>query len=144
MTLLWQRALGDPDFKRIFCLVHAERLTYQVSDMALRSLSDVSQGKTGWLMNIISVFVNATTTPSVPGYRLVIICSNEEEEKSHIISKLHNCRRPFALTLDTEQCQRYLTSHFTGQIESFNSSQNPPAMASNIDHEKLATNVHSF
>ena len=47
VTLLWQRAIGDPGFRRIFCLVHAERLTYQVSDKALRSLSDLSQGHRG-------------------------------------------------------------------------------------------------
>ena len=48
--LLWQRAINDPEFKRIFCLVHAERLTYQVSDKALRSLSDLSQGRRGQLL----------------------------------------------------------------------------------------------
>ena len=48
--LLWQRAIGDPEFRRIFCLVHAERLTYQVSDKALRSLSDLSQGQRGDFM----------------------------------------------------------------------------------------------
>ena len=47
VKLLWQRAIGDPEFRRIFCLVHAERLTYQVSDKALRSLSDLSQGQRG-------------------------------------------------------------------------------------------------
>ena len=41
------RAVKDPMFKRIFCLVHAEKLSYQVSDWALRSLSDLTQGKQG-------------------------------------------------------------------------------------------------
>ena len=71
-------------------------------------------------------------------YRLVIVCSNEEEEKSHIISKLHSCRRPFAQKLDTDQCQRYLKAHFTGQVESLSASysQLQPAMASAVDHEQ--------
>ena len=72
-------------------------------------------------------------------YRLVIICSNEEEEKSHIISKLHSCRRPFAQKLDEDQCKRYLKTHFTGQVESLSSSyssQMQPAMASAVDHEQ--------
>ena len=72
-------------------------------------------------------------------YRLVIICSNEEEEKSHIISKLHSCRRPFAQKLDTYQCQHYLKAHFTGQVESLSpsySSQMQPAMASAVDREQ--------
>jgi hypothetical protein len=69
---------------------------------------------------------------------LVIICSNEEEEKSHIISKLHSCRRPFAQKLDTDQCQGYLKAHFTGQVESLSSysSQMQPVMASAVDHEQ--------
>ena len=47
VTLLWQRAIGDPDFRRIFCLLHAEKLSYKVSDAAIRSLTDLIQGKTG-------------------------------------------------------------------------------------------------
>ena len=43
------RAISDPGFRRLFCLVHAEKLTYQVSDHALRSLSQNSQGKKGIL-----------------------------------------------------------------------------------------------
>lgn len=43
------RAIDDPDYKRIFCLVHAEKLSYQVSDQALSSLSRYSQGKQGKL-----------------------------------------------------------------------------------------------
>ena len=68
----------------------------------------------------------------------MIICSNEEEEKSHIISKLHSCKRPFAQTLDSEQCQHYLKTHFTGQVCS-ESSQMQPAMASIVDHERYNT-----
>ena len=45
VTLLWQRAIGDPGYKRIFCLLHAEKLSYQVCDLALQSLSELSQGK---------------------------------------------------------------------------------------------------
>ncbi len=45
VDLLWRRAIGDPGFKRVFCLAHAERLSYQVCDTALRSLQELSQGK---------------------------------------------------------------------------------------------------
>ena len=47
VTLLWKRALGDPQHFRLFCLVHAERLSYKVCDRALQSLSHLSQGKKG-------------------------------------------------------------------------------------------------
>ncbi len=47
VELLWMRAINDPEYKRIFCLVHAEKLSYQVSDSALRSLAEHSQGRHG-------------------------------------------------------------------------------------------------
>ena len=47
VILLWNRALSDPGFRRIFCLVHAERLSYQVSDKALRALAEQSQACEG-------------------------------------------------------------------------------------------------
>ncbi len=47
VTLLWKRAMGDPNKFKIFCLVHAENLSYQICDKSLKSLSEVSQGKTG-------------------------------------------------------------------------------------------------
>ena len=47
VTLLWKRAMGDPNYIHIFCLVHAERLSYHTCDKALKSLSEISQGKKG-------------------------------------------------------------------------------------------------
>ena len=41
------RAVSDPEHWRIFSLIHAEKLSYQVSDLALRTLSEHSQGKQG-------------------------------------------------------------------------------------------------
>ncbi len=46
VELFWMRAVSDPGFKRLFSLVHAEKLTYQVSDQALHSLS-LCKGKQG-------------------------------------------------------------------------------------------------
>ena len=45
VTLLWQRAIDDPGFKRIFCLLHAEKLSYQVCHKAIQSLTELSQGR---------------------------------------------------------------------------------------------------
>ena len=47
VILLWRRALGDPSHCRVFCLVYAEQLSYQVCDNALWSLSQLSQGQKG-------------------------------------------------------------------------------------------------
>ena len=50
VTLLWKRAMGDPNHFRLFCLVNAELLSYQVCDSAIKSLHDFSQGNTGKLI----------------------------------------------------------------------------------------------
>ena len=50
VTLLWKRAMGDPNHFRIFCLVHAELLSYQVCDKALRSLTECSFAKNGKIL----------------------------------------------------------------------------------------------
>ncbi len=47
VEIFWMRALSDPEYKRIFCLVHAEKLSYKVSDSALHSLAEHSQGRHG-------------------------------------------------------------------------------------------------
>lgn len=41
------RAINERRRRRIFCLVHAEKLSYQVADQALRSFTKHSQGKKG-------------------------------------------------------------------------------------------------
>ena len=98
--------------------MHAERLSYQVSDKALHSLAELTQGQTGIVTSttidiglIILMFMHT-------GYRLVIICSNENEEKSLIISRLHRCRRQFAEPKNDDQLKCYLKAHFTGQMKS--------------------------
>lgn len=47
INLLWQRAIRDPEFKRIFCLVHAEKLSYQTCDKVVETLKMLAQGKQG-------------------------------------------------------------------------------------------------
>ena len=47
VTLLWKRAFDDPGNKRIFCLVNADLLVYQVCDKSLHELQHLSQNKKG-------------------------------------------------------------------------------------------------
>ena len=49
VNLLWQRAVCDPGFRRIFCLAHAEKLSYQTVDKTLRALTEIVLGRTGTL-----------------------------------------------------------------------------------------------
>ena len=162
VTLLWQRAIGDPGFKRIFCLLHAEKLSYQVCDQALLSLMELSHGrKKSENNNILSpssclgdksppslrhppsffslLFLSPFSLPffspfllfhpllplflpllppqsSKTDYRLAIICSNEDEDKSHIISQLSHYKKHFTGLHDVKKYQEYLKSNFIGTM----------------------------
>ena len=49
VTLLWYRAVNDMPKNRIFCLVHAEKLSYSVCDEALQNFETIAQGCHGKL-----------------------------------------------------------------------------------------------
>ena len=46
-------------------------------------------------------------------YRLVIICSNEDEDKSHMVSRLQLYRRPLTTVYSDREFAIYLKNHFT-------------------------------
>ena len=78
----------------------------------------------------VIIFVHATD------YRLVIICSSEDEEKSHIIAKLHLHRRPYTSLLPDTSCAEYLRNHFC--------SSTGLDSASATDKDKLVGRVGFF
>lgn len=45
------------------------------------------------------------------GYRVAIVCSSENETRSHIISKLHLYRRDYNPLYKKEQYKTYLSNH---------------------------------
>ena len=47
-----------------------------------------------------------------PDYRLVILCSKEGEDKSHIVSKLLLHKKSVVLKHSKEEYQTYLINHF--------------------------------
>ena len=55
VILLWKRALGDPLYYRIFCLVNAEKLPYHSCEKALFELQQLSQGKRGIFLLMICI-----------------------------------------------------------------------------------------
>ena len=69
-------------------------------------------------------------------YRLVIVSSNEEEEMSHFISKLHLYRRPFIPRNDLNEFKHYLASKLTRQVQECENQQVAVTSASVVDHEK--------
>ena len=72
-------------------------------------------------------------------YHLVVICSKEDEDKSHIISRLHNYRRPVVPTLVVDNCRDYLKTHFVHHMNMELDDQATPTLsrrASIVDPEK--------
>ena len=47
ITLLWHRAVNDEGKKRLFCLVNADKLPYNVSEEVLNNLEVITQGSDG-------------------------------------------------------------------------------------------------
>ena len=68
----------------------------------------------------------------------MIICSNEDEEKSCIVSKLQLYRKQYTAFADITKFQHYLKSHFT--VETETRHQYGVAMAASVvDHEKYVS-----
>ncbi len=63
------------------------------------------------------------------GYKIVIICSKEEEEKSNIISKLQIYRRPNQLIHSDKSFLEFLKSHIVHH-------DHDTTMASQVDSER--------
>jgi len=47
IVLLWRRALKDPGYKQVFCLVYAEKISYKVCDESIAELTELTQGQKG-------------------------------------------------------------------------------------------------
>ena len=70
---------------------------------------------------------------SLSDYRLVIVCSKEGEDKSHIVSKLLLHKRSIILKHNDKKCQDYLRAHFTNDGIH---TQAVPQRASIVDHAR--------
>ena len=49
-------------------------------------------------------------------YRIVIICSLEDEERAHVVSKLHQYCREYPPLPPTTEISAYLNKHFVNAI----------------------------
>lgn len=130
VTLFWKRAMGDPSHFRIFCLVNADLLSYQVCDDALRSLAQCSQRVTGNMDIKILYFLILC----IIGYKLVIVCGSKNQDKSYIVSKLQSYKRPFfGVIYDDQKFCQYLMHHFSD----WPNSMRLKMKASSVDPDKL-------
>ena len=50
-------------------------------------------------------------------YRIVIICSLEDEESAHVVSKLHQYRREYPPLPRTTEIASYLKKHFINKVD---------------------------
>ncbi len=64
-------------------------------------------------------------------YRLVIICSNEGQDKSHMVSKLQLYKRPVTSVYSPKEFSDYLKSHFAQRRHT-----DYGILASDVDPEK--------
>ena len=85
----------------------------------------------------IPVFASSINLLFPPDYRIVIICSNEEEGKSHVISKLQFYRRPYSALPPDASFAEYLLGHFRRWPESaFKKGLSRATVASVVDRDK--------
>jgi len=68
------------------------------------------------LPSLLSLFPPSSCSFSTTDYHLVIICSNEDEDKSHIISRLSPHKKHFTGLRDVAKYQEYLKIRFTGTM----------------------------
>ena len=49
-------------------------------------------------------------------YRVVVVCSLEDEERAHVVSKLHQYHREYRPLPPTTEIAAYLNAHFVTTI----------------------------
>ncbi|XP_046860852.1 E3 ubiquitin-protein ligase rnf213-alpha-like [Xenia sp. Carnegie-2017] len=111
IELLWRRAVLDKA-GRLFCLVNADLLDFDVSQEAIRLLHFLTQGRSK--------------------YHLVVICSIEND-KSNMVRALDPYRRSFPLLTPVKGVQRYLKEKLAGQL-----NHNTCIPAAIVDEENLS------
>ena len=130
VSLFWRRAIKDPSENRVFCLVGADRLSYEVSREAFDELFRLSQGLSG---------------QRGENYRLVVICAAENEDKSYMISALDQQRRLSFPCPSPQEVQSYLKTQFQRGPAGLRMRTATRAMwtpaAQELDHEKCCVRV---
>jgi hypothetical protein len=92
IRLLWRRAVGDLDHRRIFCLVCEQSLSYRIAKESVQDIRELMQGHSG--------------------FRLVIICCQEDEGSSLLIGDLREYKRSLPPLPKEEKIVKYLQEHF--------------------------------
>ena len=73
--MLWKRAVKDPDKKRIFTMVHAEKLSFRTCNKALQDLDVAAQGCNGKKMSCLPAIIAAKD--------ILHTCMNDPLDSNH-------------------------------------------------------------
>ncbi|VDI41573.1 Hypothetical predicted protein [Mytilus galloprovincialis] len=118
LEIFWRRSLFADDSK-VYCLVNADLLDYEVSDKGEKSLERHMKQADSKGRN----------------YRLVVICSSENEDRSRIVAALDKYRRP-QLPTDGTTIRKYLLTKL--KVERSSTGIRP---ASAVDFERCSVRV---
>ena len=127
VCLFWRRALGDPGYHRLFCLSMADRLSYEVSRRSWEEFNRFTQ--------------NRKSMSSGLSYKVVIICSAENEDKSYMVDALDPYRRANIPLPSVAEVQSYLKQKFRLHVTPHLSLGPPSASEVSLDHENSSVRV---
>ncbi|VDH93225.1 ubiquitin carboxyl-terminal hydrolase 34 [Mytilus galloprovincialis] len=118
IEIFWRRSLFANNSK-VHCLVNADLLDYDVSDRGERTLERLMKNAESKGMK----------------YRLVVICSSENEYKSRVVAALDKYHRP-QLPIDVPNVRKYLLTKL--KVEKSTTGVRP---ASAVDFERCSVRV---
>ncbi|CAC5418278.1 RNF213 [Mytilus coruscus] len=118
IEIFWRRSLFANNSK-VHCLVNADLLDYDVSDRGERTLERLMKNAESKGMK----------------YRLVVICSSENEYKSRVVAALDKYHRP-QLPIDVPNVRKYLLTKM--KVERSTTGVRP---ASAVDFERCSVRV---
>ncbi|XP_052062680.1 E3 ubiquitin-protein ligase rnf213-alpha-like isoform X2 [Mytilus californianus] len=118
LEIFWRRALFANN-DRVYCLVNADLLNYDVSDKGENSLER---------------HLRKAENKGIK-YRLVVICSSENEYRSRIVAALDKYHKP-PLHTDVNMVRKYLLSKF--KVDKWDKEWTP---ASTVDYERCSVRV---
>ncbi|CAC5425101.1 RNF213 [Mytilus coruscus] len=118
IEIFWRRSLFANNSK-VYCLVNADLLDYDVSDRGERTLERLMKNAESKGMK----------------YRLVVICSSENEYKSRVVAALDKYHRP-QLPIDVPNVRKYLLTKL--KVERSTTGVRP---ASAVDFERCSVRI---
>ncbi|XP_070580815.1 E3 ubiquitin-protein ligase RNF213-like [Ptychodera flava] len=119
IVLLWRRAMYDTS-GRIFCLVNADQLDYEVSTKAEEKRIHLAKDRS----------INNE-------YKLVVLCSREKEDHSHMVTALDSYRIDSPALPSAADIGTYLKERFISQALEVSSIRT----AASLTHDKCCVQV---